>query len=130
MFDSSKDVVHVILFKWLNAGWATMNMVNSSHILNGIKRFAADFKRILEAPNLPAPTILAAKHQQLQQKSLPNLQETISPYMQNMILSGAVDKCSSKFKNLLSSGEYLQMMSQEEMVRMLMLEYLKESIDK
>ncbi len=126
--DSSKGVIHVGLFKWLDAGWATMNMVNSNHILKGIKRFASDFKRILEAPGLPGPTILAEKHRQLQRSSKQNLQETISPYLQNMINSGTSDECSGPFNSLLSSGEYLEGMSHEEMVKILMLEYLKEYI--
>lgn len=126
--DSSKGVIHVGLFKWLDAGWATMNMVNSNHILNGIKRFASDFKSVLEAPDLPAPSILAAKHQQLQRSSTQNLQQTVSPYLQNLVNSGTSDECSGPFNTLLSSGEYLQKMSHEEMVKILMLEYLKESI--
>ncbi len=126
--DSSKGVIHVGLFKWLDAGWAKLNMVNSNHILNGIKRFASDFKRILEAPGLPGPTILAEKHRQLQRSSKQNLQETISPYLQNLVNSGTSDECSGRFNSSLSSGEYLQGMSHEEMVKILMLEYLKESI--
>ena len=126
--DSSKGVIHIGLFKWLDAGWATMNMVNSNHILNGIKRFASDFKRILEAPGLPGPTILAEKHRQLQRSSKKNLQEIISSYLQNLVNSGASGECSGPFNSLLSSGEYLQGMSHGEMVKILMLEYLKESI--
>jgi len=128
VFDSSKGVTHVGLFKWLDAGWAKLNMVNSNHILNGIKRFASDFKRILEAPGLPGPTILAEKYRQLQRSSKQNLQETISPYLQNLVNSGTSDECSGPFNSLLSSGEYLQEMSHAEMVKILMLEYLKESI--
>lgn len=105
-----------------------MNMVNSDHILNGIKRFASDFKSVLEAPDLPAPSILAAKHRQLQRSSTQNLQETVSPYLQNLVSSETSDEYSSPFNDLLSSGEYLQKMSHEEMVIILMLNYLKKSI--
>ncbi len=39
-------------------------------------------------------------------------------------------KKSNPFKNLLASGEYLQQMSHEELVKVLLLEYVKESIGK
>ena len=66
--DSSSNVLHVGSFKWLNGGWAKMNMVNSNHILNGIKRFAADFKTVLEAPGLPEPLVLENKYRELHAK--------------------------------------------------------------
>jgi hypothetical protein len=126
--DSVSGEIHIGLFKWLDAGWASMNMVNSSHILTGIKRFASDFTRVLEAPDLPAPALIAAQHRQLQESSKKSLQETVSPYLQNLVSSGASGECSGRFKTLLSSGEYLQKMTHGEMVKILMLEYLKESI--
>lgn len=128
--DSSANVVRVGSFKWLNAGWAKMNMVKPSHILNGIKRFASDFKTVLEAPGLPKVPVLEGKYQELRQKSEQILRTMVSPYLQALSNSGAAELRSDPFKSLLSSGKYLQQMSREEMVKVLLLEYIKECIGK
>jgi hypothetical protein len=128
--DSAADMVHVGSFKWLNGGWAKMNMVKSSHILKGIKRFALDFKAVLEAPDLPDASVLADKYTELLQSSEQSLRQMVSPYLQALENSGSPVLRSNPFKNLLASGEYLQQMSREEMVKVLLLEYIKGCIGK
>ena len=128
--DSAADMVHVGSFKWLNAGWAKMNMVKSSHILKGIKRFASDFKAVLEAPDLPDASVLADKYLELLQSSEQGLRQMVSPYLQALEDSGSSELRSDPFKNLLASGKYLQQMSREEMVKVLLLEYVKGCIGK
>lgn len=128
--DSQENVVHVGSFKWLNAGWARINMVKSSHILKGMKRFSADFKTVLEAPGLPTVSQLADKYQELLQSNEQDLRLMVSPYLQALITSEAPAIRSNPFKSLLSSGEYLQQMSREAMVRVLLLEYVKGHIGK
>ncbi len=128
--DSLANVVHVGSFKWLNAGWAKINMVNSGHILNGIKRFASDFKAVLEAPGLPAMPLLAGKYRELKESSEQSLRQMVSPYLQALVSSGASEVRSNPFKSLLASGEYLQQMNHEEMVKVLLLEYVKGCIGK
>lgn len=128
--DSSTNVIHMGSFKWLNAGWASMNMVKSSHILKGIKRFASDFKEVLEAPGLPSAQLLAEKHLEFQQASEQSLKQRVSPYLKVLNNDGGSGLDSNLFKGLLSSGKYLQQMGREELVQILLLEYLKESIGK
>jgi hypothetical protein len=128
--DSSSNVIHVGSFKWLDAGWAKMNMVKSSHILNGIKRFASDFKTVLEAPGLPKAPVLADKYRELLHSSEQSLRRMVSSYLQALSNSGASELRANPFKSLLSSGEYLRQMSHEEMVRVLLLEYVKGCIGK
>lgn len=126
--DSSLNMIHVGSFKWLNAGWAKMNMVNSSHILKGIKRFASDFKAVLEAPGLPGVLELADKYQELLQSNEQGLRQMVSAYLQALNSSGASELQSNPFKSLLASGKYLQRMSHEELVRVLLLEYVKQCL--
>ena len=130
VFDSSAGMIRVGSFKWLNAGWSKINMVKSSHILTGIKRFAADFKTVLEAPGLPEPLLLADTHRKLLQSSEQDLRQMVSPYLQALKDSGASEVNANPFKSLLASGEYLEQMSREELVKVLLLEYVKESIGK
>ena len=105
-------------------------MVKSSHILTGIKRFADDFKMVLEAPGLPAPLLLADKHRKLLQSSEQDLRRMVSPYLQALKDSGASKVNANPFKKLLASGQYLEQMSRQELAKVLLLEYVKKSIGK
>jgi len=128
--DSLAGEIHVGSFKWLNAGWASMNMVESSHILHGIKRFASDFKAVMEAPGLPSALVIADKYKELHKKNEESLQQMVSPYLKALNNSETSGLDSSLFEGLLSSGEYLQQMSHDELVKVLLLEYVKGSIGK
>lgn len=128
--DFSTNKIHMGSFKWLNAGWAKMNMVNSGHILKGIKRFASDFKAVMEAPGLPDSVVLEATYRKLQQSSIQQLRQMVSPYFQALIHSGAAELQANPFKTLLSSGTYLQQMNQEQLIQVLLLEYVKDWIGK
>jgi hypothetical protein len=128
--DSSSDTIRVGSFKWLNAGWAKMNMVKSSHILNGIIRFASDFKEVLESPDLPEAIVLKNKYKGLLQWSEQDLRKMVSQYLQALNNSGASEMRSNPFKKLISSGKYLEQMDKEELVQVVLLEYVKENIGK
>ena len=123
--DSASGTVRVGSFKWLNAGWAKVNMVKQSHIINGIKRFTADFKAVLESSRLPEPQELAAMYRELASGSAETLRQMVAPYLDAISESGAL---SSPFKKLLASGQYLQNMSRQEMVKVLLKEYLKQQL--
>lgn len=128
--DSSSNTIRVGSFKWLNAGWAKMNMVKSSHILNGIIRFASDFKQVLESPGLPDALTLENKYKGLLQWNERDLRKMVSQYLQALNESGASELRSNPFKKLISSGKYLDQMDKEELVKVVLLEYVKENIGK
>jgi len=126
--DTSSGVVRVGSFKWLNAGWAKVNMVKQSHIINGIKRFASDFKTVLESPRLPKAQELADMYRGLKADSIDSLRRMVSPYLAAIAQSGDSEVSSAPFKDLLASGEYLQKMSQQEMVKVVLKEFLKQRL--
>lgn len=128
--DTRTGLVRIGSFKWLNAGWAKMNMVKHDHILNGIKRFAADFKTVLEASNLPNPGDLAAKYKALIALDGQRLRELAGQYLEGLGRTGAPQVNLSPFKDLLATGNYLSSMSRQEMVKVLLQEYLKARIGK
>jgi hypothetical protein len=123
--DASTGTIRVGSFKWLNAGWAKVNMVKQSHIINGIKRFTADFKAVLESSRLPAAQELAAMYRELKSGSVETLRQMVAPYLAAIEGSGTL---SSSFKKLLASGQYLQNMNQQELVKVLLKEYLKQRL--
>ncbi len=128
--DTSANTINVGSFKWLNGGWAKMNMVNSNHILKGIKRFASDFKQVLESPGLPEPLVVEDTYRKLQKSSIDGLRQMATPYFKALMHSDAAAVQANPFKSLLSSGTYLQQMSHEDLVQVLLLEYVKVWIGK
>jgi hypothetical protein len=126
--DTEAGVVRVGSFKWLNAGWASMNMVKQMHIVNGIKRFAADFKAVLESPRLPDVRELTSLYSGLLSDSVDSLRAMVEPYLAAIVSSGKASDLSRSFRKLLDSGEYLRNMTREEMVKIVLKEFLKERI--
>lgn len=127
--DTSTGRIRAGLFKWLNAGWSKINMVKSHHILGGIKRFAADLKAVLEAPDLPDIEDVSYKFQELKAKDEEELRRLVSPYLELIVSSGDTGTCPSSFIDSVASGKYLEQMNSEEIIRILMLNYLKNHID-
>lgn len=126
--DTDAGVVRVGSFKWLNAGWASVNMVKQVHIANGIKRFASDFKAVLESPRLPKVQELAGMYSELLADSVESLRTMVEPYLEALVSSGKSSDLSRSFRKLLDSGEYLQGMSREEMVKVVLKEFLKQRL--
>jgi len=126
--DTEAGVVRAGSFKWLNAGWAKVNMVKQMHIVNGIKRFAADFKAVLESPRLPQAGELAAMYRELQGNSPESLRAQVAPYLDAIAAGGSSSSLAGPFKELLTSGEYLRAMSREEMVKIVLKEFLKQRL--
>lgn len=123
--DTINNRLHVGSFKWLNAGWARINMVKSAHILEGIKRFAYDFKAVLESDDLPRTEELALKYQQLLQLEESQLRLQVAAYFTKLEKTGALETCPSSFEDMVTSGEYLERIDRDEMVRILLLDYVK-----
>lgn len=123
--DTASGTIRVGSFKWLNAGWAKVNMVKQSHIINGIKRFTADFKAVLESSRLPEAKELAAMYRELKSDSVETLRQMVAPYLAAIEDSGTL---SSPFKKMLASGQYLQNMSRQELVKVVLKEFLKQRL--
>lgn len=126
--DTANTRLHAGSFKWLNAGWAKINMVKSSHILEGIKRFAADFKAVLESPDLPRTQELEQKYQELQQMDEAQLRSQVADHFEQLEGSGALDTCPDSFQEMVRSGEYLEKIDRDEMVRIVLLNYVKSEL--
>jgi hypothetical protein len=124
--DVEAGVVRVGSFKWLDAGWAKVNMVKQSHIVNGIKRFASDFKAVLESPRLPRARELADMYRDLRDDSPESLRALVGPYLD--AIAAGPSSLSGPFKKLLASGDYLRDMSREEMVKIVLKEFLKQRL--
>ncbi|BDV00976.1 hypothetical protein TDMWS_10610 [Thermodesulfomicrobium sp. WS] len=121
VFVPEGDRTRVASFKWLRAGWAGINMVKPEHILAGMRRFAVDFRAVLESPRLPllAEAIaLAKKVRALSSDRLQSLAQGALSAMQAQVRD-------QTFAALLESGKYRHSLSRDELVRLAFLEIWK-----
>jgi hypothetical protein len=129
---AARSQTRYVSFKWLRAGWSAINMVNREHILEGCKRFAFGFKKILESPQLPEAEQLIDTYARI--RSLPD-QELITRLQP---IGKALKKlcrtdpalAHGDFREMIESGKYLGGMSREERENLLMSEFVKLAIGK
>lgn len=124
--------VKCAMFKWLNAGAANINMVRKHHIYEGIKRFEAGFKTVLENPNLPEPEKLMATFLQIEKLSTETLKKETRTYLKNLKSRYPEDDVfkNRKLAEFFLSPEYLDQLTHQEMKSILRLEYMKTILGK
>jgi hypothetical protein len=129
---AAKSQTRYVSFKWLRAGWSGINMVKRENIIEGCKRFAFGFKKILESPQLPEAEQLIDTYARI--KGLPD-QELITrlqPIGKALKKLCRTDPAlsNSDFQDMIESGKYLNGMSREERENLLMSEFVKLAIGK
>lgn len=119
-------------FKWLDAGWARVNMVRSTHIYRGLERYASDLKNILENRRLPDHRLMAEGFSALRQLDRQELRPYLSKYLASLAKQYAKTKTLSRgiFKNLLDPEKSMQLLKVPEMRAVVELEYLKSLLGK
>jgi hypothetical protein len=119
-------------FKWLRAGWGGINMVGRENILEGCKRFALGFKKILESPQLPDAAQLIDTYARIKNFSDQELITRLQPIGKALKILCRTDPAlsHSDFQNQIESGKYLVGMSREERENLLMSESVKLAIGK
>ncbi len=122
-----RGLVRCGIFKWLDAGWAGMNFVNSSHIHEGLVRYGQDLKGVLEHPRLPAPEVLATQFQRLGRWSSEQVDGVLRAYMARLEAryGKGGERTDAGYVQLVRGDSYLQAMSPEEKTALLGLEALK-----
>jgi hypothetical protein len=129
---TSKAQTRFATFKWLRAGWGGINMVRKENIIEGCKRFAAGFKRVLESSQLPEAERLIDMYAGIKNLSDQDLMAKLRPVGTALQKLSRTDPglARSDFKEMIESGKYLREMSREERENLLMSEYVKFAIGK
>ncbi|MEJ2690299.1 MAG: hypothetical protein P8130_10190 [Deltaproteobacteria bacterium] len=119
-------------FKWLKAGWARVNVVQSKHIYQGQQRYASDLKKIIENRRLPDHQLMAEGFSALRQLSRQELRPYLALYFQTLSQQYAKSKALSRgiYKDLLDPEISMQLMEVPEMRAVVELEYLKALLGK
>jgi len=125
---SSPAMVRTGAFQWLRAGWLGINFVKPGHILGGMKRYAQNFRMVLESPRPPPPSQLTSVYQSLSNMPASVLAGQYAALQQvlrtSAIQTGKTGKSEADEKQSFVDA------SKEQMVEELMLEYLKMTLGK
>jgi hypothetical protein len=129
---TSRTQTRFVTFKWLRAGWGGINMVRQENIIEGGRRFADGFKKVLESPQLPEAEQLIDMHARIKSLSDKDLSTRLEPIGKALQKLSRTDPGLSRadFREMIESGKYLLGMSREERENLLMAEFTKFAIGK
>jgi len=143
MYDSESVVLYyqadkkvprtiVMVFKWLRAGWAGINVVKPHHIYEGSTRFAEGMKAVMEADGLPPAEVFAEDLNYLRNLSERGIEAKIREYSTNFekIAEGHRDMAKPDFARIIKRGGYGEVLNREERLGVLTLEFLKRYVGK
>lgn len=134
VFDEIKpgQLVRCGIFKWINAGWAKLNVVNKRHIHTGLDRYAKTFKEIIEHPFLPGSAELEqhfSKIEHLPEQALRSLTQTYFQTLKEQYVTE--DHLSRNWvADILNSDRYINQMTGDEMKSVLVVQALKKILRK
>ncbi|WP_272701038.1 hypothetical protein [Desulfovibrio sp. Fe33] len=116
----------VFLFKWLNAGWAGMNVVKRSHIYDGTLRYVRSFSKVVESNGL-TPEFLVDGLRDVMAMPESRVNELIEEYARNFEARFKDDpKLKSRdYAKVIRDGGYAEVLDDNARRSVLALEKLK-----
>ena len=127
-----RPLVRCGIFRWLKAGWASINMVRRTHIEEGLKRYAETLCRIIEDPKLPDGDTLAAGFNRIQGLSDALLAERIRSYYRSLAETCGTRlsvQTRERLKRLIAQDP-ARHLARDRMEALLALQYLKAFLGK
>ena len=130
--DSTKPQTTIMLFKWLKAGWADINMVKRSHIYDGSVRFVEGLKEVIESDALPAADVLEQKLKHISALPEAKIDNKIREYSINFERIAKKHKGMSQkdYARIIADGGYANVLNIGERRGILALEWLKSQLGK
>jgi hypothetical protein len=115
------------IFKWIRAGWAGINVVQTRHIHRGLVRFAEAFKPIVEAPQLSDTEELVRLFRRIEDLPDETLREKAADYYRRLEQRHGNDSPLLKdwFEGAFGIDGHLARMSRREMEAVVCIETLK-----
>jgi len=142
MYDSFSAVVYYEIpggtpqvkcgaFKWLNAGWRSINMVKEHHIHRGLLRYERAFKAVVENPALPEVSAMVEIFARIKTMEIGKLQQLYLVYLKSFREDHADRKELSTgwVADVVSDGQ-VENMDPRELRAAIMLDYIKSFMGK
>jgi hypothetical protein len=130
--DPGKPLVRCAVFKWLRAGWKDINMVQNHHIYKGMRRWATNYKSIIEHPDFPGADELVHAWLQIKKLDLAELRRANHLYYQALQkrYTGHESVSSKWVSGVLKDGSRVDSYDVHELRSVLVVEYLKSLLGK
>ena len=103
----------VAMFKWTRAGWSGMNVVKSSHIKEGVKRFIKGLRQVMESPRCPSPAAIATEANRLQKLDDNALRALLANEAAALATSKAEGLDDSPYSDAVQDGRYATTLNHE-----------------
>mgnify|MGYP000168043040 CR=1 FL=1 len=128
--DDDRPLVRCGVFKWLRAGWNDMNFVRRSHIRRGLERYAETYRDILEAPQLPEPSRIAAAAAAIGQLSRAQLQARGRQQLETLQARYGDEKDfpDEWYARAMADNGYLEQLTRPQLEAMLFLDYMQKAL--
>ncbi len=128
--DQQKPLTKVGLFKWVNGGWKSINMVKHKHVVKGCQNVAGIMRQVLHSNALPSPANIAAEVQRLNAVPEKELRERFAP-MAKLIEADAAknDKLGrDEFAAIIKDGHYAETLTAEQLRSEFVKDYIRSKI--
>lgn len=125
------QTTEMAFFKYVRAGWSSMNMVKSKHIYEGSQRYLNGLRQILESPTRPSAETIAAKYTEFKNMQDEQLRAQLSSFSTALTPWGTEKSDISKdFKKILGNQEYVPSLTSRQMSSELLKQFLKKKLQK
>jgi hypothetical protein len=120
------------IFKWLDAGWAGMNMVKQKHIRDGAERSFAGLKSFMDSSRRPLPQEIETYAASLGALDPAALQRRFAPYAAKVSEAAATNKTlqTDDFRNVIKDSGYGSVLNKEEIVAAMIVNFVKGKLGK
>lgn len=120
------------LYRWMDAGWSSMNMVKPHHITTGAERSFRGLRAFLESSRRPASGAIAAYTASLEKLDLATLQERFKPYSVKVEEAAATVEAlkTEDFQNVIKDAGYGNSLTKNEIIAAMNVAYIKEQLGK
>ena len=120
------------MYRWMDAGWSSMNMVKPHHIKTGAERSFKGLKAFLESPKRPTSSAIVAHASSLEKLDLAVLQERFKPYSVKVEEAAAtVDALKTDdFQNVIKNAGYGNSLTKNEIIAAMNVNYIKQQLGK
>lgn len=120
------------MYRWMDAGWSSLNMVKQHHIVDGAERSFAGVKAFMESPDRPSASSIASYAKSLENQDLAALRERFSPYSVKVEEAAGADAVlgTDDFQKVIAGAGYGNSMTKDELVAAFMVNFIKEKLGK
>ncbi len=128
--DPQKPMTKIGLFKWVNGGWKSINMVKHKHVIKGCQNVASILRQVLQSPALPSPEDITAEVSRIDAVKEQELRTRFAP-MAKLIETDAAknDKLGrDEFAEIIKDGGYAETLTAEQLRSEFLKDYIRSKI--